>query len=414
MLINRSDLQNIFGNASEITTELIVIEKSCLSKFESCIKMLDINGPIAALYDTNTVNADSLIRPVADQSIVLPADGLHADDKAVTEVLNKLHPDIKAIVAVGSGTIHDIARYCAYKRSIKLISCPTAASVDGFCSNVAAMTWNGVKKTLTAVAPVLVLADIDVISSAPVRLAKSGIGDIYGKYIALADWKIAHILTGEKYSSKIAEAMVQAVSTINDCSAGVIAGDICAYEKLMYGLLLSGLAMQAFGNSRPASGAEHHISHLIEMHPLPLEIYSEALHGEKVGVGTIIMSELYHNFIASNTADTIGYSFTPVIRENVLTYFGNLTDGILEENKSDCLLNLDPCSLHDRWDQVCQEISRIPEPHILYNLYESLGLKCSLKDIGVEENKKGQLIFLCPLVRNRLTLARIIRQTVLH
>jgi glycerol-1-phosphate dehydrogenase [NAD(P)+] len=148
------------------------------------------------------------------------------------------------------------------------------------------------------------------------------------------------------------------------------------------------------------------------MHPNPLKINSTALHGEKVGVGTIIMSELYHHFIACNTTNTIRYLFTPVTREKVLPYFGDLTDGILKENESDCLLSLDPGNLLDRWDRVCQEINSIPKPHILYNIYESLGLKSSLKDIGVEVEKKDQLIFLCPLVRNRLTLARIIRQTL--
>lgn len=410
MLINRSDLQCAFGVGSDITTEFIVIEKGCLSRFDSFIKPLNINGPIVALYDTNTFCADNLVRPAVDQEIILPADGLHADEKAVGEVLYRLRPDARAIVAMGAGTIHDVARYCAYKRSLKLISCPTAASVDGFCSNVAAMTWNGGKKTLPAVAPTLVLADLSLIAAAPIRLAKSGIGDILGKYIALADWKIAHILTGERYAVKIAETMSSAVNIINDCSAGVLTGDPDAHEKLIYGLLLSGLAMQVFGNSRPASGAEHHISHLIEMHPSPLKLSSMALHGEKVGVGTIIMSEVYHRFAANKTADKLHYSFTPIKRENILPYFGHLTDGILEENKSDCLLSLNPSSLYDKWDEVCREIAAIPKPDILLNLYENLGLKCSLTDIGVDEDKKNKLVFLCPLVRNRLTLARIIRQ----
>ena len=414
MLIDQSDLRCTFGAGSGITTEFIAIEKCCLSRFDSYIKLLNISGPIAALYDTNTFCADNLVRPAVDQEIILSADGLHADEKAVGEVLSRLRPDAKAIVALGSGTIHDVARYCAYERALKLISCPTAASVDGFCSNVAAMTWNGSKKTLPAVAPSLVLADLSVIAAAPVRLAKSGIGDILGKYIALADWKISNILTGERYAEKIAETMTSAVNIINDCSAGILTGDSDAYEKLIYGLLLSGLAMQVFGNSRPASGAEHHISHLIEMHPSPLGLSSTALHGEKVGVGTIIMSETYHRFAANSRTDRLHYSFTPVTRENILPYFGCLTGSIMEENKSDCLLQLNPDSLYYKWGEVCREINAIPNPDILLALYERLGLKRRLQDIGVDEDKKNQLVLLCPLVRNRLTLARIIRQIAVH
>lgn len=412
MLIDQSDLLRAFGVGCCITTELMVIEKGCLSQFDSYIKQLGINGPIMALYDTNTFCADNLVRPSAYQEIILAADGLQADEKAVGEVLNKLNPDVKVIVALGSGTIHDIARCCAYKRSLKLISCPTAASVDGFCSNVAAMTWNGSKKTLPAVAPTLVLADTSVIAAAPIRLAKSGIGDILGKYIALADWKIAHILIGEKYTERIAETMESVLKIINNYSREILIGNFDAYEKLIYGLLLSGLAMQVFGNSRPASGAEHHISHLIEMHPLPLGLSSTALHGEKVGVGTIIMSEAYHRFAEYKALDKIHYSFTPITKENVFSFFGNLTDGILEENKSDCLMLLNPSSIHDKWSDICQVIDTIPKPDVLQSFYESLGMKCSLQDIGVDENKKNQLVFLCPLVRNRLTLARIMKQII--
>lgn len=412
MVIDQSDLLRAFGVGGYITTEFIVIEKGCLSQFGSYVKQLGIKGPIIALYDTNTFCADKFVRPFVDQEIILAADGLHADEKAVGEVLKKIRPDVKAIVAFGSGTIHDIARYCAYKKSLKLISCPTAASVDGFCSNVAAMTWNGTKKTLPAVAPTLVLADISVIAAAPMRLAKSGIGDILGKYIALADWKIAHILTGEKYVEKIAETMSSVLEMIKNCSREILVGSLEAYEKLIYGLLLSGLAMQVFGSSRPASGAEHHISHLIEMHPLPLGLNSTALHGEKVGVGTIIMSEAYHKFAANRSLDKLRYSFKPITKENILPYFGDLTEGILEENKSDCLLLLDPCNLHDKWNDICQVIDSIPKADILQSFYKSLNLKCSLQDIGVDENKKNQLVFLCPLVRNRLTLARVMKQII--
>ena len=74
---------------------------------------------------------------------------------------------------------------------------------------------------------------------------------------------------------------------------GILRSEEAAYENLMYGLLLSGLAMQMMGNSRPASGAEHHISHMIEMEPAGLGVRSDALHGEKVGVGTLLAMEEY-------------------------------------------------------------------------------------------------------------------------
>ena len=181
------------------------------------------------------------------------------------------------MIAVGSGTIHDITRFCAYTKGIPLVSCPTAASVDGFCSSVAAMTWDGFKKTFTAVAPKLVVADLDVISKAPMFLTKSGFGDMVGKFIALADWKIAHALTGEYFCPTIHDITLAATKAVVNSTESIKNGDIAAYEKLTYGLLMSGLAMQLLGNSRCASGAEHHISHLIEMQPDGLSVSSSAL-----------------------------------------------------------------------------------------------------------------------------------------
>jgi len=60
-----------------------------------------------------------------------------------------------------------------------------------------------------------------------------------------------------------------------------------------YALIMSGIAMQMMGNSRPASGADHHISHMIEMEPAAFEVKFPAMHGEKTGVGTLVAVQEY-------------------------------------------------------------------------------------------------------------------------
>lgn len=227
-----------------------------------------------------------------------------ANEHGIETLSKKLPSNAEVLIAIGSGTIHDLTRYCAAKRSIPFVSCPTAASVDGFCSSVAALTLNQCKKTVPAVAPTLVIADIDVIKNAPLYLAKSGFGDMVGKYIALSDWKIAHILTGEYYCPRIANVTAQAVNAVVQSVSKIAERDEQAFEELTYGLILSGLAMQMIGNSRPASGAEHHISHLIEMAPAGLHISSEALHGEKVGVGTLLVAGEYQRMTRNSTRST--------------------------------------------------------------------------------------------------------------
>jgi len=285
------------------------------------------------------------------------------------------------------------------------VSCPTAASVDGFCSSVAAMTWNGCKKTLTAVAPKIVVADLDIIKKAPIRLAKSGFGDMIGKYIALTDWKIGQILKNEFYCQRIAAMTLEATKTVMDSAQGILSGEETAYENLMSGLLLSGLAMQMMGNSRPASGAEHHISHIIEMEPEGLQVHSDALHGEKVGVGTLLVLEEYKRIATYSGAFRDYQTFS---ESEIFSLFGEkATADIQKENENDAAADITGAILNAHWQEICNELHQLPDPETLKNLYRLLGVKATLPEIQVPEEKAPQLLSFAPMVRNRLTLLRI-------
>lgn len=396
------------GRSHEMTTEIAVIEKGCFGRIQEFLDKYCLHGFCTAIYDENTYKATQNMHPAVDQEVVLNPDNLHANEKGVEALMDRLAPEAKVLIAVGSGTIHDITRYCAYQKGIPFISCPTAASVDGFCSSVAAMTWNGCKKTLTAVSPKIVLADIDIIKKAPLYLAKSGFGDMVGKYIALTDWKISHILTGEFYCNRIADMTAEATKAVLDSAEGIVKGDDQAYENLIYGLLLSGLAMQMMGNSRPASGAEHHISHIIEMEPEGLDIHSEALHGEKVGVATILAAREYHRL--AEKKDIIWNDYPKLTSGYINGIFGErLSQEIETENKKDAAAGVTAARLTECWDAICEEIRQIPSAERFIDLYSRIGAKTYLSDIDVSEEKVLQLLEYSPCVRNRLTLMRLRR-----
>ena len=198
------------GREHTLETELCVVESGCLLKIDEYLKQSSLSGYKVAVYDENTFAATADRHPVVDCEIILSAKDLHANERGVELLSKQLPSEAKVLIAIGSGTVHDITRYCAFCKKIDFVSCPTAASVDGFCSSVAAMTWNGCKKTLTAVAPKIVIADLDVIKQAPIRLAKSGFGDMIGKYVALTDWKIGKILKQEYYCDRIADLTLKA------------------------------------------------------------------------------------------------------------------------------------------------------------------------------------------------------------
>lgn len=394
------------GKNHEMATEFCLIERGCLKKVDTYMKEYGLQGYCVAVYDENTYKATADRHPRVDAEVVLPAENLHANEHGVALLLEELPEETEIIIAIGAGTVHDISRYCAYKKKLAFVSCPTAASVDGFCSSVAAMTWNGCKKTLTAVAPRIVVADLDVIKNAPIRLAKSGFGDMIGKYVSLTDWKIGNLLTGEFYCDTIAELTRQATENVLASSEGIASGDVNAYEKLMYGLLMSGLAMQMIGNSRPASGAEHHISHFIEMNPPLIENSSDALHGEKVGVGTLLAIKEYRRLASLRQPSCSDYKMFSA--ELITSVFGDeMATGILEENGIDVAEHITAAKLQEKWNDICEAISQLPELNELEELYEKLGVKATLAEIGLSRELENVLLKNSPMVRNRLTLMRI-------
>lgn len=398
------------GRSHEMATKFAVIEPGCMADFDRYFSEAGLSGKRAAIYDQNTYHAKNLIRPRADQEIILNPENLHANEAATGAVLARLDPDVKVLIAVGSGTIHDTTRYCANRLGIPFVACPTAASVDGFCSTVSAMTWGGFKKTLPGVAPIFVLADIDVIKEAPPHLALSGAQDVLGKYTALADWKIAHVLTGEFLCPVIESLTREAVEEVYSCCRQIGRKDPAAFERLICGLLLSGLAMQMMGNSRPASGAEHHISHLIEMEPESLGVHSTALHGEKVGVGTALVSGVYHELAEIEDIAPFAKEYPAITPELLQEVFGErLWESVAEENRKDCMTGVTPAQLAEHWGEIREIVREIPSKEDLEGLYREIGAKTTLKDIEVEPELLPKLLANSPLVRNRMTLMRIRR-----
>lgn len=396
------------GKKHNMTTELCVIEIGCLSKLNTYVERCGLGGYSVAIYDENTYRATSGVHPEVNKEIILRPDGLHADNHGVALAMEQLPDKCDYLIAVGSGTIHDITRYLAYAKNVPFVSCPTAASVDGFCSSVAAMTWNGFKKTFTAVAPKIVVADLDIISKAPAFLTNSGFGDMIGKFIALADWKIAHELTSEYFCPVIHNMTLDATKSVLESAEEITNSDISAFEKLMYGLLMSGLAMQLLGNSRCASGAEHHISHLIEMEPDALGVHSDALHGEKVGVGTLIASNEYHRI--KNNPSLLCGDYLPASDDYIANMFGEkLKESIIKENADDCALGITEKNLMSHFERICEIIESIPTYEELMKTYKILGAKASLTNIGIPDEKLCSLLEYSPLVRNRLTLMRLRR-----
>jgi glycerol-1-phosphate dehydrogenase [NAD(P)+] len=195
-------------------------------------------------------------------------------------------------VSIGSGVMNDVVKHAAFTLGIPYMCIATAASMDGYTSAGAPLSDKGFKKTIPCRPARVLLADLDVIAAAPPEMTGWGYGDLAGKVPAGGDWMIADAL-GIEAIDDVAWPMVQ------DGLAGwlsqpdlIAAGDRNAIEGLFLGLTLVGLAMEAHGSSRPASGADHQIAHLWEMDDLHHN-RERVSHGACVAVGTVATLRMY-------------------------------------------------------------------------------------------------------------------------
>jgi glycerol-1-phosphate dehydrogenase [NAD(P)+] len=206
-------------------------------------------------------------------------------------------------VAVGSGSLNDIVKRAASEVERPYLVVATAASMDGYTAFGAAITRDGYKQTMTCPAPRAVVADLEVLAGAPAGMTASGYGDLLGKVTAGADWLVADALGVEPVDPRAWELAQGPLREAIGRPRELAGGDRDALERLVEGLILSGLAMQAHASSRPASGAEHQFSHLWEMEGLGHDRRPPLSHGFKVGLGTVAIAALYERLLARDLAD---------------------------------------------------------------------------------------------------------------
>jgi glycerol-1-phosphate dehydrogenase [NAD(P)+] len=138
--------------------------------------------------------------------------------------------------------------------------------------------------------PIGVVVDLDVVARSPIESFRAGLGDLLANPSALRDWALA-ARAGREPLDDFAALLSQAASDlvyatdVSPLGRGIVEPGFV--HRLLQGLVLSGLAMEIAGSSRPCSGSEHLISHALDrLHP------GTAHHGEQVAFGSIVCGRL--------------------------------------------------------------------------------------------------------------------------
>lgn len=397
----------VCGREHELETKKVVVEYGAINNFEQYMEDVGLAGKKrVVIYDTVIYKLTEGKHVAADQEIVLEANGLRAEDTVIEEMMKQLDsPEV--IVAYGAGTIMDFGRYPAYKLGIPFVAIPTLASSDGFTANICSAILNGQKKSTAMCAPVLVVADLDIIKGAPARLVSSGINDILSKYISLLDWKISKLVCDEYYCPMVADLAQEALDIMREAADKYAATGVADHEAMTMAQMKSGLTMQLLNHSRAASGAEHLMAHLVEMQPPRFE-NAEGIHGECVGVGTFACIKEYHRIAALPTPKA--KAFEPLSEAWVREKFGDrLADGIMKENANDVLATFDPQNIVDHWDEIRDMINALPSVEEMEALYKGCNAKYLPEHIGIDSALEQEMLPISAAIRNRLTLVRMMR-----
>ncbi len=225
---------------------------------------------------------------IVEAPYLFPADPMpYADEYSIAAVHEVLEGTDYFPIAVGSGTINDIVKRASFECDRRYMVLATAPSVDGYTSYGAAVSIGGFKQTLPCTAPYGVFATPSVLRNAPMPMIGAGYGDLAAKIPAGADWIIADALGLQPIQADIWDMIQPQLRSEIGCPEAVAQRDAKAIAALFDGLCQTGFAMQVMEDSRPASGAEHLISHIWEMDHLCFNDVPVS-HGYKVALGTLI------------------------------------------------------------------------------------------------------------------------------
>ena len=376
--------------------------------------LCDLNTYDAAGKDICRILTDaglSFHLHVVDQRMPKP------DERIVGEALMYCPTGADSVIGVGGGVINDTCKIISAAKKCPHIIAATAPSMDGFASATSSMDRSGLKVSLPSKCADAVVGDLGILAGAPAKLISSGVGDMIAKYTSIAEWKISHIINEEYFCPHIAGMVTRA---LDECVSGAekaIHGDKDACGNVMRGLLVAGMAMNAAGCSRPASGMEHYISHIIDMRSLAFGTPAE-LHGIQCALATLVTVRSYKKLagITPDREKALAYvsSFDPDkwsahLREKLGAGAEAMIAGEAREHKYDKEKHRSRLErIIARWNEIKAVIDEMPSPDELESLMRRTGLPVTPMEIGISDDDLHEAFIMAKDMRDKYVLGRLL------
>ena len=405
------------GKTHHIEPHRVIYEKGALTRLPEVLSEYTTGRRVVLLMDVRTRDvagkeAAALLRD-ADwevSEIVVPdsAQGTSpvCDDHMHDWLLRQIEA-ADVVVPVGSGVLNDLGKWSAFDLNVPYVCFGTAASMNGYASANVATTTRGVKSLLWARPPRTVVSDPAILRDAPYQLTTAGLGDILAKSVSSADWRMNHFLFGDYFCERSVSLIADIEPLYLDHPEDLRERKPKAMEALFHGLLLTGIAMTMAETSAPASGAEHLVSHTLDMMS-SLDGVPHDLHGRQVGIGTVLASEVYRRVISLESP-----SFSRAPMDVDKEFWGVLGDEI-ETNCAQKVERLHKAveilSQRDAWDRLREEVTPfLRPPERIRNCLKRAAAAYRAEDIGCTRERLLRAVLHLHESRPRFTVIDLAR-----
>ena len=404
-----------------IETKVFVLDSNALTETPKVLQKYFPGKKVQIVADGNTwrvagEKVQALCRAAGLQAytpIILPAEPKPHPDYALSQELAEKFAGDCVPVAVGSGVINDLVKCASEIKKLRYCCVATAPSVDGYTASGGAMAVAGQKKTVPCPAPYALIADRNILKTAPRAMMAAGYADLMSKVTGGADWIIADELGIEKIDKPI-------WSLVQDDLQDNLA-DPDNLEKLFLGLAATGYAMQMYHDSRPASGAEHLCSHVWEMEHLAVN-GEEISHGFKVGIGVLAISQLQEFVINTSVEAARSMAKAPLSKaERIAEIAELLKKDCYGSTIADLALNKTPFDeamterrelIFKHWEQMQERMkTQLISSNTLRKMLKNAQAPTRYEEIGLTAEQYFHGIRTAQLIRNRYTILDLLYET---
>ena len=395
------------GQRHRTAIEDVRIGSGLVAHVGEILKQNHFSDHLLLVADQNTLHAaDGILDALSDFDVQMHVyDDIRVATMEHVEELEALIADRDiSVLSVGSGSVNDPCRLATARQNKKLCIFATAPSMDGFASYSSPIVKDGFKFSYAAKSPEVIIGDTAILAAAPVALKSSGFGDMVAKYPALVDWQVASLVSDEICCERIAALTRTAIDNLMQMADRVTKNDEETAGAIFASLLLTGIGMSFAQNSRPASGAEHIIAHLMECIELRDGIIPN-YHGEDVGVCTLFTLDFYEKLAAM---ETVAAREEHPDWEDIYRFYGSMADDVRAINaKNPQIAQVTPDVLREKWPQIREIIASVPSRAQCEDAMRRAGCKITLADIGKSQQLFDDCVRYSPYMRNRLTLLRL-------